>query len=572
MRHVLRPLLVLMLLLLTAFNAFAADSFLCSDTDQNGVIGILKTLGVVDRDCNHEASAADGGPDCLDTDWRVYQGSYNTTSCAGGQYRICDAAGSGAFGGCSSADLHTAGYNTYYVSGSGSGTLCTAGAPCAVTAVGNGGSVTTVNPVEIILVGSTDITGTVGWSPQIAGVSSVQRSIFRRDPRSPAKFNLNPAPNGAIYVGFNNWIIEGFELTGQDATSHPGIKSVADNVEIKGNWIHELQCYNNDNCGGIYIGEGVANNWAHDNLITNVYDGTRVLIAPVGGSPDLGDRQNVFLIRGFRGNGNIIEKNLVAYSHPPRTTPYEKQGSGISQKHGNTIAGIGVTTEIRWNVITNTELTGVADNSAGVHTHGNLILGGSQGIAVGPGGDGGSAAWHDIEIHNNTIVGASRNIGGVFAFGGATTETTAGGVDVAGNVVDDSATSPYGGGNHKALVDIDNYGSDANYTALFITKNVFNFYNNCYFNSAVVPLTLGFNVYGDNASTSLGSTTNYAGWNGTYSKDLVGTVVVNPVLGPEYQVTAGCPIGIVGWEAEWPGVVIPPAPSANARGRELRSR
>lgn len=541
---------LLFLILLIPSLALAADTLLCTDDNDDGSISVLRGVGVIDRDCDHEASASDGGGDCDDTRWDIYDGAYDSVGCSAGQQRQCVA---GVYTSCSAADLNQQ-THMYFVSGAGSGTQCTSASPCTIAAVSTGGTVTITSPAEIVLIGSTDITTSTGFVTAVSGISTSNRNIFRRDRRSTAKFNITggscATSCASIKINADNWIVADFEVTGGDATGSGGIRAEADNIEIVGNWVHDVVCEANFNCAGIYFGESHTNIWIHDNNVVNAYD------------PDLtssgDDRQNVYLIGGFRGSGHIIEANHVAYNHAVNTTPYEKQGGNIRIKHGLSKAEENTKIQIRYNVMANGEYAGCMVGSANTWCYGNLILGTSHSVWVLPGFGGGNAAWDNIVVKNNTIVsGAHYYLGtaqyGAITMSGATTETSVGGVVVTGNVIDDSAQTTYGGGNYNGMVVIDPYGADAAFTAI-ITGGVLSFggagsLSNCYYNSAIAGLTGGFCVYCD-PGASAGSTVNYSGWKSPYSYDTTGTANANPTLDANYRVTTTCTTG-TGWEAEW---------------------
>ena len=568
----LAPLIVVLLLV---GQGWAVDALLCLDTDKDGTFSIIKDSGVIDRDCDHDASVADGGTDCDDTDPRIWNGGYTTSGCGLNEYRYCDAGvwknkpgGSTANNGCTSADIDEK-TNKYFVSGAGSGTACTAGSPCTIAAVSTSGSVTVVAPAQIVLIGSTDITTSTGFSTSVAGTSAANRNVLIKDPRSTAKFNITggscATSCASIKINAANWQVRGFTVTGGDSTGSGGIRAEANDIEIAGNWLYDVVVANNFNGTGIYGGENYSRIKIHHNIVTDVYDPTR----NTAGS----DRQNVYLISVFQGLAHDVYANSVTYSRTPNTSPYEVQGGGIRIKHGLPKASCDGTSAthsyLRWNVVGRTEYSGVFTSSGCSSIEGNLMLGVSHGTTAGPGGGGGTAAWHDLQVTKNTVVSGSHwtqnSVGGnVFSLGGDPTETTVGGVAHSGNVADDSAQTTYGGGNNIAMVGMDAYGSDANYTALIYDganpRGILTFANNCYYNSAISGLGSGFTFFKETSGGSagpLGSAVNFANVKLTPYFFETTSTEGNPTLDNEYRVTANCPVGSIGWESQWPTASAP---------------
>jgi len=539
--------IIALILLFFVQTAWAADTVLCGDDDDNGVVDLIKTAGLVDRDCDGEASVADGGYDCDDTSARIHNGSVTTSGCTA-QYRTCT---NGVYSACTSANIAEK-TNNYYVSATGSGTTCSYASPCLPSAVSSGGAVTIVAPAAVYTVGSTDFSGSMIMNLTVAGSSNSVRNLLARDPLSTAKWNTNAgcaAPCSTIKVTANNWDIRGHEVTGGDTTSSGGIRVSGANISVFDNYVHDAAGANNNNLAGIYVDGSGSAITVRNNIINDTYDPTRTLAAS--------DRQNTWNLGAFVGQGHQFYNNIVGYSHAVNTAPLEKQGGGIRIKHAQPAASVTAVSEIKNNIIYNTEISGIALLGAGEWGHGNLEVGVSHCFGTGDSGNA-SLELTNIKFYNNTCVaGAHLTLGtetggAIDLLGNAFTPDlggTAGGWNATGNVINDSAQTTYGGGNFINLFRISPYGSNADFTT-YITGGVVTLNNNCYYNSVIgAALTTGFGVYADSAA-AFGSNTNFAGWQSTYSQDSTG-VVGNMALDSNYRYTAICPSNI-GWSAEWP--------------------
>lgn len=565
-----RLLLTLLLLLTVCSGAWAADTKLCSDDDNNGVIDIIKSSGKPDRDCDGELSVTDGGTDCDDTTPFIHNGSYTISGCTSA-YRYCDAGvyksgpgGSTAVAnggqGCVTSNLTPKGTN-YYLSPTGSGTTCSAASPCLPS--GLSGKVTG-GDTAVIVTGTGDFGTSENLQITASGTSSGSRNYLIKDPRSTAKFNTTSscaAPCSTVKITGDNWIVQGLEITGGDPTSSGGLRLDGSNQLAFNNWVHDAKGANANNVAGIYLKDGGSAIEVKTNIVSNTQDSSLTLQAGV--------RQNVWNISGFVGENLDIHNNFVGYNHAVNTAPYEVQGGGIRYKHGADPAGITLRSYIRRNVVWNTEYTGTVTEGDKRWVYGNLILGSSGCGADAVASNGSFTYYTDRRWYNNTCVTAAHFYGGtntnqaynVLANSGSTAlnGSSAGGLIVSGNVIDDSAQTTYGGGNFLGMFGLQPYGPDANYTA-FITNRVLESSNNCFYNSAIAGLTSGFPVFADNGSTSSGATVNFANWKlSPYLQDVASTNA-NPTLNSNYEVTANCPTTI-GWAAEWPTV----SSSASAR-------
>lgn len=547
--------LIAFIILFFASSAFAADTFLCSDDDNDGVIGILKAVDAADRDCDGHTT-----DDCDDTVFGRFDGQYTTSGCGAGEYKLCT---SGTYGACTSAVLAEKA-NNYYFSSTGSGTTCSFASPCAISALTSGGSVTITAPAAVYYIGSGDITGTSIFLTSVAGTSNAVRNIFRRYPTATGKFNTTggcTAPCSTIKFTGANWDVLDLEITGGDPTSSGGLRADANNITFKGNWIHDVVGANSNNIAGIYGGSGLSNVQAIDNIVTNSHDPAKTLLSS--------DRQNVWNIGLFVGQGHIVANNIVGYTHAVGTTPYEKQGGGIRIKHGQAAASVTTVSELKNNSVYYTEFAGCGTASAGTWIHGNLMQGVSK--ATNSTVDGGVFELTNVKVYNNTIksgphiIANINNVDGAFSLlSNSTTPSggSAGGYTYTGNVIDDSAETVYAGGNLAHIFRIAPYGSNADYTTV-ITGGWVVFQNNCYYNSVIgAALTNGFGVYEDTGA-GFGSSTNFSGWQGTYGQDSTG-VVGNPTFDSSMRYTATCPADI-GWEEEWPAPGPTPTPSSGAK-------
>ncbi len=468
------PLLAIFLLFVT--TVYAADTDLCLDTDKDGVFSIIKDSGEPDRDCDKNASVSDGGTDCDDTRPDVWDGGYTVYGCNAGYYRYCEGgvykSGPGGSSinanggvGCVDTDINEK-TNKYFVSGSGSGTACTSGSPCALSAVSNGGSVTVTSPAQIVLVGSTDITTSTGFLTTVSGSSSSNKNLLIRDPRSTAKITITGGSCNTscatLKAQANNWKISGFHITGGDATGSGGIRADGDNIEIGGNRLYDIECNESYNCAGIYVGENLESPYVHNNIITDVGDPSKTLAGST--------RQNVWLIGAFKGRNIRIEGNSATYSHAVNTTPYWKQGGGFRIKHNKDIANCtaGAHSFIDNNVIGYTEYGALRTNSGCMSGSGNYIINAAHFIEITSDPD---LSGHDIEFSDNTAVMTTHTSlgfqnGGAITVKGTMPESTIGGIVLKRNVINDSAQTTYGGGNYVHLVSFDPYGSDADYATM----------------------------------------------------------------------------------------------------------
>lgn len=600
-----KALKLLILFLGLSSSALAADTKLCADDDNNGIIDVLKAVGKIDRDCDGAPSVADGGTDCDDTTPFIHDLSYTISGCNVGAYRYCEAGvyktapgGSSAVAnggvGCTTTTIAEK-TNNYYVSATGSGTSClnNIAAPCLPSAVSSGGAVTPVAPYAIYTVGSTDFSGSMKLAIVVSGTSAGNKSIVARDPLSTAKWNTSSgcvAPCSTITTSANNLIIRGNIVTAGDSTSSGGIRPDGNEITVFDNWVHDAVGANNNNVAGIYIKDGGLNLDVYNNIVSNTQDPSKTDAGPVGAagcvSPTfLCVRQNVWNITGFEGNGIDIHHNFVGYSHAPNTASYYNQGGGIRFKHGSDPATRTAKSYIRRNSIWNTENPGTVNEGDKRWVYGNLIQGssfcGADSNSSGPGA-GNFNYFTDRRFYNNTCVtgthvisaGTTSQAYNVMGNSGspALDGSSAGGLIFTGNVINDSAQTSYGGGNFLGMLGMQPYGPDANYTA-FITNRVLESSNNCFYNSAVTPLTSGFPIYSDNGSTSFGGTVNFANWKLTpYLQDTTSTNG-NPTLSANLEVTTNCPVGTIGWEAEWPSGVVPtatptatPAPAQKLKG------
>lgn len=582
-RRLITKLLLICFVLVFRSQAFAADTILCSDDDDNGVVSVLKSVGKIDRDCDGSPSVADGGTDCDDTDAMVEDGSYTIAGCSVGAYRYCDGGtfktapgGSTAVAnggqGCTTTTIAEK-TNNYYVSATGSGTTCSYASPCLPSAVSSGGAVTPVAPYAIYTVGSTDFSGSMKLAIVVSGSSAGNKSIVARDPLSTAKWNTNAscaAPCSTITISANYVIVRGNEVTGGDATSSGGIRLDGSDIEAFNNYVHDPIGANNNNVAGIYLKDGGSNINVHDNIVNNTQDST---LTTQGGS-----RHNVWNIGAFEGENLKIDNNRVGYDHAVNTVPYVNQGGGIRFKHGSVPASVTLRSYARNNIIYNTERGGTVSEGAKRWITGNLIVGSStchgEAGSSGPGA-GNFTYLEDRKWANNTCVPAAHYIANsntsqaISIIGNAGSQaidgSVAGGIVLSGNVINDSAQTTYGGGNFLGMLGLQPYGPDANYTIL-VTNRALESSGNCFYNSNIAALTSGFPVFTDNGSTSFGATVNFANWKlSPYLQDTT-SVNGNPSLDADYRVTANCTLGM-GWESAWPTASSPSSSGTRRKGQ-----
>lgn len=532
--------------LLPLARASATDSIVCADDDNDGTITKLKASGLVDRDCDGEIDSGSGGTDCDDTNPLIHDQSYVRVDST--HYKYCHA---GTYTSGTTATLAECAVNYYIDPGAGlNSNNCTSpSTACAdFTKLSSGGALAALGGASqtcIYLMGTSDLTTASGFFTTVSGPGQRTKNIIARYPTSLAKLNLtcsSGSPCAAIQVEGNNWIVRGFEITGGYGG---GVAVFGNNVEIVDNYIHDVQGSENNNIAGIYLADGYNNSLIHHNIVNNTFDPSQTSATGV--------RQNVFGITMFTGQGNIIEHNVVGYSQAPNTSPYDNQGGGIRSKHGIAVANVITENQFRDNVVYNTEYPCFDAGAAGVWITGNLCVGSSHCTNIHSAG-GGTYALYDVEIENNTCVPGIHATGGVTGggaidFADTPDDARSHGVFVTGNVIDDSAQTTYGGGNHIDLIDDFHYGTSTVYTQV-VTGTALAFARNCYYNSGISGLTGGFDVFGNGP----GSIVNFSNWHSTYQMDR-SSYNENVALDASMRATSTHCTGS-GWERAWPGANI----------------
>lgn len=576
-----------------AAPSFGADSIVCADDDDNGVVDIVKTAGLPDRDCDGELSVADGGNDCDDTDRWIRDGlttyaAYEAAKgvCTSSQYRTCTG---GTLSACTSAQLCERSTCYYVDTDSGSDSNgCTWAAPCATFAkLTSGGSITVGADTAIYLMGSADLTVASARTPdggdgsafivfetEAAGTSSATKNIFARYPTSSAKISVG----GASYcdgspsltadrctgakLSHSYWEVRGFEFSNYQGS---GVWSIAgDNVFVHNNYMHDLTgvAANNQSCATFC--DGCDNIVLSNNIINDCYDPAKT------GAPGCGDttcdRQNVCNVTFF---GNSQNQNAL-YNSVGSSTAYgsnwHKLSRGIRWKHGNAPADMTVENLAQGNIIYRSVDRGISTNGAKTSVRGNLLIdiaGRAFGLTDEAGGDG--YFIDGVNFINNTArtidaLTTQSATGYSIANGETLTSLPISAVYLTNNIiVDQNATC---GSTENLMVNVFAYGNDTLYASI-ITGSKLNVNNNCWYNSNVSGLTDCFNVFGEDGPGTDGELVNFANWQSTYGFDVNG-YNENPLLSAEqFRATSTNCTG-KGWEAEWP------TPSTGGSGGNIK--
>jgi len=437
-------------------------------------------------------------------------------------------------------------------------------APVTHTNGNNGAHSTFSDRTCVYFKGTTDLTSAVtrtpeagdagtrvGFETQSDGPSASSKNILARYPTSTAKLNFScDATNQctSLKLSASNWIVRGFELTAGYGTA---VKSFGSNTEVFDNYIHDVPGGNDFNQSGFKDVDSVTDQYVHHNIINNVYDPTRT--CRDGNSGTCGVRQNVWMLTFFTGNNKVASNNIGGYSHAVDTTPYYLQGGCLRFKHGETAAATGAASEFRRNILYNCEKAGIWLVRPKNYAHGNLIKGASTCDLTAEGGN--STFYIDaINYSNNTCVTSSDTGAGLrgaaISVGGTLNATPSTALNWHGNITDDSATSTYGGGNNVHMVTVLRTNSDSEFTSI-VTGGKLVFADNCYYNSSISGLTNGFNLFGDNSSSSSGSIVNFSHWVTDYSISS-DEFNENPSFDTDMRAASADCTGR-GWEAEWPG-------------------
>lgn len=556
--------------------SFAADTYLCSDDDNNGVVDIYKAVGKVDRDCDGEASVADGGHDCDDLDAHIRNGTYTYAAyevakgvCSASEYRQCTA---DALTSCTSAQLCERG-TCYYVNvGTGSGSTCSWASPCAsFSALTSGGSISMGADTAIYLMGSTNLTvptahtpdggdGTswTGFTTEAAGTSSGSPNIIARYPTSTAKIDFSgasycdgsPSDTADTCVTFklqhDNWIVRGFEAL----NTYGGAavwSSAGANHEVLDNYLHDMKCEEDNNCSGIK-GHSAINGWrVHHNFVENIYDPeTTELNNGSCSTPDNCDRGNVQLIRFFGDDAenNYVYNNFVGFNHVYGTTPYYVMGGGMDKKHGNNPVGFTTPNKFYNNVIWNVENNGILSNGAKDYIYGNIaqgVAGACYGTVDRGGGDG--YFIDDVRIYDNTCqtIDYGTTQAAVSLNNTLTTDPTTE-ASISHNVIyDNNATCD---GSENSIVRAFYY-EDSGTRSAVIGGDKLVFDTNHYYNPNVASGTNCFSAFGN-----IDGLKSFATWISTYGFDSSGTYT-SFSFNSSMQ-GSGDAAG-EGWERQWPG-------------------
>lgn len=558
---------IIFILLVLVGDALAADTMLCADNDSNGIVDIVKSVGVIDRDCDGEGSVGDGGSDCDDMDPMIYSGAFTSKGCGAGEYHYCEGgvyktgpSGSTGNNGCTSSPLCERG-TCYYVSPqSGSDTnACTWAAPCATFTKLVNGTITQTTNMAIYLLGATNLTvpASLGantytvFDTKVAGTSPASKNIIARYPTSTAQITVSGTcayNNGntcrGISIEHSNWELRGFDLRGGYLGSGLRLYGSPDDVEIHGNFIKAVQGLAANNVAGINTGQDGSDNVdIHHNIVVDVQDPQKTLVGD--------NRQNVYLINLFGNSQNqIVRYNKMGYSHSPPSSPYEVQGGGIRWKHGNFLADMTNPNRAYGNIIWSTEGSSIQWQGPKIYVYGNLILdsGGGMGSAGNSGGDG--YFIDDDRVFNNTLV--VRETGSstfqAFYLAHALTSYPSVVAQVTSNIIYDN-NDAYANGE-TAIAGIMRYGSNAEFDAV-VTGGKLSISGNCWFNPNISGLTNGFDVFDQGESS--GSRVNFAGFRATYGYD-TGGYNENPTLNSDYAAQSANCLGR-GWVASWPAVV-----------------
>ena len=283
----------------------------------------------------------------------------------------------------------------------------------------------------------------------------------------------------------SNFIIEGLEIS--KGYGHGLDVNESSNVEIRNNWIHDIDGLDNNNIAGLTL-TAVENGNVHHNIINDNFDHTN---SDTGGEKTQNSR-NVVLFSG----GNIrLHHNIIFQSNPISSS---KTGGCVTYKHSATLAGS--IFEVDNNMFWNCAFTAIGSGSYGTRIHHNLIIN-SEAIEIAD--FGGRTFNQDIIIENNTIIG-----GDGLEYKPTTDWGPIGLVTFRKNIVQDALSYH----SERGVITVGVYQNDTLYN-LVVTGGKLAFADNCYYNK---NYTLVFNLFNNNNGSDrlLGSTYSFSSWKG----------------------------------------------------------
>lgn len=566
--------------------AYAADSFLCADDDNNGTIDILKTAGTADRDCDGQtADNGSGGGDCDDVEWRIFAGQYTAKGCSVGQWKQCDPAGSAAYlAACTATVLAERGTN-YYINGgtawngSGAGNDANAGtwaAPFASFApVTKGGAHEAGADTAIYLIGTTDIDGQnfpsgsgstekIIFASNHAGTSAGSPNLLRRYPGATAKLApstsiTHQGPGIRIFNSF--WDVSDFEYTGGYGV--PITTNGANNVRIYGNYIHDVSGDYTTNLAGIRLegdsfdGTQYSNNDIHHNIVNNIFDTVQCCQLAdtcacnmVG--PHASDRENINAITIFAAQNNKVRYNRVGSSFAVDTAAqyYKQMGMLIKEKHSMYYADVTAASQITGNILYNGEIACIEGGMPKLTITGNLGFN-CNGVRIfdtagcAEGNVPGCYEVDGTDIENNTIdggiVSSNSGAGRCLTLAGTPSTNPSHAMTISNNVCYDSTGLTYTAGSGVQMFRLFNGAGASLITAIntYLTTN-----GNCYYSTnSLTALTNGF--YNMTAALAFGA------WQAAL-RDIAG-FAENLTLDPNLVPTSmHCTSNVAGWSKSWP--------------------
>lgn len=511
-------------------TVYAADTAnaTCLDTDNDGVFDVLKASGMPDRDCDGYTTAQG---DCDDTNYRVWPGEWITTGCSAGQYKQCDAGGSGSYGSCtadSAIDESTnsggGGGHRYYVdAGTGNnantGTFASPWADysrvCNYESVGlRPANWVDLAPGDVVyLKGTTNLTATYASGGSIGSVfcrlentqagNSSHPVRFYRLPGSTAEIRSSGSVifqfegGGAGYVHFKR-LAGGFSGGGKFIYLNWG----GNNSTLEGLNLYDSTCPadgNGDNCNHIGSAAGAKNLTIVRNRFGEIYD------------PDYYSN-NVSMIVHFDTDNNIIRYNQfimpnawnyggVRRSQGWKVKKDQNNGSTIGAwfeyNRGINLSGFMAETCEKYSHVTHN----LCINCEGLYNASNL-------------GSGANQTYSDHDVSYNTFVSSIASSGSTLGFQWSHTLDNPGPTNFDHNIIV--------GASGSNAVQIMNYGTNTQFSTVCggagpsCTSGLLTFGNNCYYSTGTAP---SYNLFSDVGSGSAGATYSFGNWIGTVGLD-----------------------------------------------------
>lgn len=498
-----RLVLILTILLGGISNAYAYREICGDGLDNDGGGGEL-LCPAPDQDNDDYASDGTGrlaGTDCDDTNRYIYPGITTGTGCGAGQVHTCQS--SGSYTSCIALSAFTANSgsgNNYWISsaGSTSGGCGAYGSPCDWRCFSNNALGCYHAPVAgdgLIMRGGTynstwTDSGTVRmfYVFNADGTSSDLITLMSAPGETAIIAGVGVSPTEVIPVNLvssNYWLVSGLTIHG--GYSNSGIIITGGtNTEVRNNTIYDIDgIAGGNNLSGVKFAAAANNVYIHHNLFYDNYERA----APT-------NQNNVVGVTGFDSNTLRVNNNVIY------TTVVNGAGLGIKIKHGFPAA---TGNEILNNLAFNLYQSCLGNNTPGIEIAYNRWFDcnlQNSGTSMLISDQGGYTEFHNIDIHNNTIINSSS------LEANPTTDYAA-----IGNpawayyenvVIDNKGSYPTDGTN--GFMRICNYCSNAIYTDV-VTGGKISFDDNCYYNPLSTPLL--FDLFSDSGSGVFGQ--NYFG-------------------------------------------------------------